>query len=83
MFITIDSAGRVVIPKSIRDRFHLEAGTSLEVRTHENRIQLIVPTGETKLREKSGVLVFDSGDQSDLDLAAFISQQRHERSTRG
>jgi len=83
MIITIDAAGRVVIPKSIRDQLHLEAGSTLEVEARENQIRLLVPTGETQLKEKSGVLVFDSGGRSDLDVAAFIDKQREERAVRG
>ncbi|MEN9840296.1 MAG: Antidote-toxin recognition MazE, bacterial antitoxin, partial [Verrucomicrobiota bacterium] len=33
MTITIDRAGRVVLPKSIRDRFHLTPGTEIELTT--------------------------------------------------
>ena len=31
MRITIDRAGRVVVPKQFRDRFNLVAGTELEI----------------------------------------------------
>ena len=31
MIITIDRAGRAVVPKTLRDRFNLTAGTGLEI----------------------------------------------------
>jgi AbrB family looped-hinge helix DNA binding protein len=40
MKATIDSAGRVVIPKKIRDAAGLKAGTELEVRLRDGRIEI-------------------------------------------
>ncbi len=40
MRTTIDSAGRVVIPKAVRDAAGLDAGTVLEVDFREGRIEI-------------------------------------------
>ena len=40
MITTIDSAGRLVIPKDVRRQAGLEPGMPLEVRLHEGRIEI-------------------------------------------
>ena len=44
MTTTIDGAGRVVIPKAVRDEASLEAGAEIEVEFRDGRIE-IVPVG--------------------------------------
>ena len=40
MITTIDSAGRLVIPKEVRQQAGLEPGMPLEVRLHDGRIEI-------------------------------------------
>lgn len=40
MRVTIDGAGRVVVPKPLREELRLEAGTTLEIRTRDGRLEL-------------------------------------------
>ena len=40
MKTTIDSAGRVVIPKAVRDDAGLEPGTELEIEFRDGRIEI-------------------------------------------
>lgn len=40
MKTTIDSGGRVVIPKALRDRIGLTAGEELELRERDGRIEI-------------------------------------------
>lgn len=40
MQTTIDSAGRIVIPKAIRDDAGLEPGTELEIEFRDGRIEI-------------------------------------------
>ena len=40
MRTTMDAAGRVVIPKPLRDRAGLAAGAEIEVREREGRIEI-------------------------------------------
>lgn len=40
MRVTIDRAGRIVVPKRLRDELKLEGGMALEIRTREGRIEL-------------------------------------------
>lgn len=82
MIITIDQAGRVVLPKALRDRFHLVAGTEIDVRADADGIQLIVRGSQPSLVTRQGVLVHTAGNgvPVDLDIAAFINQGRAQRS---
>jgi AbrB family looped-hinge helix DNA binding protein len=40
MRTTIDAAGRLVVPKALREELRLEGGTLLEIRLREGRIEL-------------------------------------------
>lgn len=40
MRVTIDRAGRLVVPKPLRDELKLEPGATLEVRAREGRLEL-------------------------------------------
>jgi AbrB family looped-hinge helix DNA binding protein len=53
MRITMDAAGRVVIPKEIRSRLALNGGQELEIREREGRIEL-EPAGASKSLRSSG-----------------------------
>lgn len=57
MTVTIDGAGRIVIPKAIREREGLVAGTELEVRAANGRIELEVACPPAKWERCNGMLV--------------------------
>jgi AbrB family looped-hinge helix DNA binding protein len=40
MRTTIDGAGRIVVPKALRDALRLEAGQELDVRVAEGRLEI-------------------------------------------
>lgn len=44
MRATIDGAGRLVIPKPLRDELGLVAGDELEVTAVDGRLELVVPS---------------------------------------
>jgi AbrB family looped-hinge helix DNA binding protein len=52
MITTIDQAGRVVIPKSLRQKYHLGARTQVEILPDGDGLRLQVPQGESRLVEK-------------------------------
>jgi AbrB family looped-hinge helix DNA binding protein len=41
---TIDGAGRLVVPKALRDQLGFEAGTELEIAAVDGRLEVAVPT---------------------------------------
>ena len=59
--LTIDRAGRVVIPKPLREELHLEPGDSLEMESFGEQITLRPVRGTGPLTKEQGVWVFRSG----------------------
>ena len=57
--LTVDKAGRVVLPKPVRDELQLAAGDSLELESSEDRIVLRPARGKAGLRKKQGIWVLD------------------------
>ena len=60
--LTIDKAGRVVLPKPVRDALQISPGDSLELESSEDHIVLRPAPGKGRMYKKQGVWVFDSGD---------------------
>ena len=54
MRTTIDAAGRLVVPKALRDLLGLRAGEALDVRVHDGR--LVVEAAPTPMRLQEGPL---------------------------
>lgn len=59
--LVIDKAGRVVIPKPLREALHLEPGDTLEMESAGERITLRPVRGTGPLTKEHGVWVFHSG----------------------
>ncbi len=79
MITAIDRAGRIVVPKSLRERFNLVAGTELEIEARGEFLQLSRTGAEPALVKKKGILVHHGGDRVNLDVAAFIRAERDSR----
>jgi AbrB family looped-hinge helix DNA binding protein len=60
--LTLDKAGRVVLPKPVRDEMQLRAGDSLELESSEDRIVLRPRRGGVGLHKKHGIWVFGVGE---------------------
>ena len=77
METTIDAAGRIVVPKPLRDALGLTPGTTLDVSSYGPGLT-IVPTGRTaRLVEENGRLVADSdGVITDEDVFRLIDAGR-------
>jgi AbrB family looped-hinge helix DNA binding protein len=68
MKTTIDSVGRIVIPKALRTALGLTAGSMVDISRYGAGLQL-VPVGRTaRLVEEAGVLVVTSETVIDDDV---------------
>ena len=57
MQTTIDAAGRVVIPKSMRDSLGLTGGRTIEISEREGVIEIQPAATTMRLEERNGHLV--------------------------
>jgi len=57
--LTVDKAGRVVLPKPVRDELQLAAGDSLELESSEDQIVLRPVRARVGMRKKQGIWVLD------------------------
>ncbi|HEV2731698.1 MAG TPA: AbrB/MazE/SpoVT family DNA-binding domain-containing protein [Terriglobales bacterium] len=59
--LTLDKAGRVVLPKPVRDELQLGAGDSIELESSEDCIVLRPARGNARMRKKQGIWVLHGG----------------------
>ncbi len=59
--LTIDKAGRIVIPKPLREELRLEPGDDLELESAGEEITLRPVRGRGPLTQEHGVWVFRAG----------------------
>jgi len=81
--LTIDKAGRVVLPKPVRDELQLNPGDSLELESSEERIILRPAPGNGRVYKKQGVWVLHGGAPLPADIVEkTIRQVRRDREQR-
>jgi AbrB family looped-hinge helix DNA binding protein len=80
--VTIDRAGRVVIPKEIRDELRLEAGDTLTLESEGERVTMRPVHGGTQLQKERGVWVFHGGKPLSLDDANQLVRDGREQRDR-
>ena len=57
MEVVVDRAGRIVLPKALRDRLGLGAGSAVDVSLYGDGLH-VAPTGRTaRLQQRAGKLV--------------------------
>jgi AbrB family looped-hinge helix DNA binding protein len=68
--ISIDAAGRLILPKAMRDRLHLSAGTRLKADIVADKIELTpVPDANVRIERRGKRLVIVGGPPFDDDAA--------------
>jgi AbrB family looped-hinge helix DNA binding protein len=76
--ISIDKAGRVVLPKSLREKMRVEAGDELLVEAEGDRITLRPIRQEALLKKELGILVYQ-GESSSTSIPELIDAEREKR----
>jgi len=80
MTVTIDGAGRIVVPKPVRDAMGLRAGSVLELTLADGILNVAAPSLMRLERDDNGVLVFTAADEAatltDEDVQATLDAVR-------
>lgn len=79
MTLKIDKAGRVVLPKPVRDRFGLRAGSDLEILETPEGIVLKPADRKPSLIKKGSFLVYTGDIPPGFDILKAIEDDREER----
>lgn len=77
--VTIDKAGRLVVPKPMRDALHLKPGAVLEIHQAGDEITLRPPQISPQLVRKQGMWVLQSSEPLNVSAVDLIAQDREDR----
>jgi AbrB family looped-hinge helix DNA binding protein len=81
--INMDKAGRIVLPKPVREELQLGPGDSLELESTEDQILLRPARGRGRIFKEHGMWVFDSGEPLTVEAVnKTIRRVREERDRR-
>jgi AbrB family looped-hinge helix DNA binding protein len=86
--VTLDRAGRVVLPKTLRDEMRLSPGDTLDLTLKGDEVTLRPRRGATPLQKERGVWVFRTGrplaaDETDETLRTIRAQRRRQNAGEG
>jgi len=76
--LTVDKAGRIVLPKPLREKMHLVPGTVLQLENEGESITLRPIRPKATLAKEFGIWVYQGGP-SDESITDLIDRVREER----
>jgi AbrB family looped-hinge helix DNA binding protein len=76
--ITLDKAGRVVLPKPLREEMRLGPGDSLQLESEGERITLRPIRPKSMLKKEYGVWVYQ-GEPTETSITDLIDREREKR----
>lgn len=79
MKTTIDGAGRIVVPKAIRERLALVPGTTIEIEAVADGVFMRPAMTSSALALEGDVLVHQGELAGQIDVTSFMRQQRASR----
>jgi AbrB family looped-hinge helix DNA binding protein len=79
MTLKMDKAGRIVLPKPVRQRFHLNAGANLELAETPEGLLLRPVTPRPALVKKNGLLMHRGKAPRNFDWERMVDDLRQER----
>jgi AbrB family looped-hinge helix DNA binding protein len=79
MTLKIDRAGRVILPKPVRDRLGLQAGSEMEMEETAGGIVLRPAERQPSMIKKHGLWVHTGKVPSGFDIVQAIRDDREER----
>lgn len=78
--VTVDKAGRIVLPKPLRDELQLTPGDRLEIESSGETLTLRPMRGTSPLSKKNGIWVFRIGDPlAQEEVEETLRRVRRER----
>jgi len=78
MNVTLDKAGRVVIPKRLRQQLHLAPGGTLELESEGHSVTLRPVRPQALLKKEHGVWVYQ-GESADISIPDRVDGGREKR----
>jgi AbrB family looped-hinge helix DNA binding protein len=76
--LTLDKAGRVMIPKPLRQQLRLGPGDALQLESEGEQITLRPIRPKALLKKERGVWVYQ-GEQTETSITALIDREREKR----
>jgi AbrB family looped-hinge helix DNA binding protein len=76
--LTLDNAGRVMIPKPLRQELHLGPGDTLELESEGEQITLRPMRPKALVKKERGVWVYQ-GEPTEVSVTAVIDREREKR----
>jgi AbrB family looped-hinge helix DNA binding protein len=77
--LTLDRAGRVLIPKSLRQKLRLGPGDALQLNSEGDEITLRPVRAKALLKKEKGVWVYQ-GEPTQVSIPDLIDREREKRS---
>ena len=76
--ITLDKAGRVMIPKTLRKELHLGSGDTLQLESEGDQITLRPLRPKALVKKERGVWVYQ-GEPAEASVTELIDREREKR----
>ena len=77
--IVLDKAGRLVLPKAMREAMRVGPGDTLRIENEDDRLILSPVRDPAGLQKEQGVWVYHSGTPANTSITDLVDQGRNRR----